>query len=205
MSSTIIPENELKLFRANNYRLIFCIGFHGCGIDSQVEKICNEFKYGKIVLNEIIKKEIELDTDIGKKANEYLEKKESLPNDLLSYFIIHYSLENKEKQTILVNGFPMKLEDAQYFENKISPIELILKFNATEETCLKNLKEDPSNKINEEEFKKEYEEVNNNFKLLTDFYCLYSLIRESMSTPASLTFPITSITFPSAFFPFSGE
>ena len=173
-----IPENELELFKAKKYRLIFCVGFVGCGIDSQIEKVCNEFKYGKIVIKEKINKEIELDTEIGKKANEYLEKKESLPNDLLTYLIIHYSLEIKEKQTILVNGFPMKLEDAQYFEQNICPIELILKFSATEETCLKNMREDPSNKINEEEYKKEFEETNNNFKLLTDFYSSYSLIRE---------------------------
>ena len=178
MSSTLIPEDELELFRTKNYRLIFCIGFLGCGIDSQIEKVCNEFKYGKIVIKDVIKKEIELDTEIGKKANEYVEKKESLPNDLLTYLIIHYSLEYKEKQTILVNGFPMKLEDAQYFEQNISPIELILKFNATEETCLKNLSEDSSNKINEEEYKKEFEEINNNFKLLQEFYCSYSLIRD---------------------------
>ena len=173
-----IPENELELFKAKKYRLIFCVGFVGCGIDAQIEKVCNEFKYGKIVIKEKIDKEIELDTEVGKKANEYLEKKESLPNDLLTYLIIHYSLENKEKQTILINGFPMKLEDAQYFEQNICPIELILKFSATEETCLKNMREDPTNKITEEEYKKEFEETNNNFKLVTDCYSSYSLIRE---------------------------
>ena len=66
MSSNLIPETELQTFKSKNYRLIFCIGVNGSGIGSQIEKVCNEFKYGKIDLNEILKKEIESDTDIGK-------------------------------------------------------------------------------------------------------------------------------------------
>ena len=178
MSTTLLNENELETFKSRNYRLIFCIGVEGCGIDSQIEKVCNEFKYSKIALNDIIKKEIDTDTDIGKKCKEFFENKEPYPVDLLVYLIVHYSLENKENKTILVNGFPYKLEDAQYFEQNISSIELILRFNATVETCLRNLSEDPNNKVNEEEFKKCYEEMNNNFNLLTEFYCQYSLIRE---------------------------
>ena len=178
MSSNLIPENELQSFKSKNYRLIFCIGFPGCGIDSQIEKVCNEFKYGKIDIKEKVKKEIESDTDIGKQSKEYCDKNEPLPKDLLIYYIIHYSLEYKEKQTILVNGFPNKLEDAQYFEQNIFQIELILRFNATEETCLRNLSEDPANKVNEEEFKKNFEEMNNNFNLLSEFYRAYSLIRD---------------------------
>ena len=178
MSSNLIPENELQSFKSKNYRLIFCIGFPGCGIDSQIEKVCNEFKYGKIDIKEKVKKEIESDTDIGKQSKEYCDKNEPLPKDLLIYYIIHYSLEYKEKQTILVNGFPNKLEDAQYFEQNIFQIELILRFNATEETCLHNLSEDPANKVNEEEFKKNFEEMNNNFNLLSEFYRAYSLIRD---------------------------
>ena len=56
MSSDLLPENELESFKSKNYRLIFCIGFPGCGIDSQIEKVCNEFKYGKIDLKEKVKK-----------------------------------------------------------------------------------------------------------------------------------------------------
>ena len=178
MSSDLLPENELESFKSKNYRLIFCIGFPGCGIDSQIEKVCNEFKYGKIDLKEKVKKEIESDTDIGKQSKDYLDKNEPLPKELSVYYVVHYSLEHKEKQTILINGFPLKLEDAQYFEQNISQIELILRFNATEETCLRNLSEDPANKTNEEEFKKKYEEMNNEFSLLTEFYSAYSLIRE---------------------------
>ena len=70
------------------------------------------------------------------------------------------------------------LEEAQYFEEKIGPIELILKFNASKETCIHNLKEIPECKINEEELGKKYDEILNIFNSLKEFYSPYSLIRE---------------------------
>ena len=87
MSSTLLNEKELEVFRSRNYRIIFCIGVEGCGIDSQIEKVCNEFKYSKIALNDIIKKEIDTDTDIGNKCKEFFDKKEPYPIDLLVYLI----------------------------------------------------------------------------------------------------------------------
>ena len=46
--SDSIPQDILSSFKSNNYRLIFCIGYPGSGIQSQVEKVSNEFKYNKL-------------------------------------------------------------------------------------------------------------------------------------------------------------
>ena len=177
MSLTISSET-LQTFKSKNLRLIFCIGFPGSGLESQIEKVSNEFKYNKICIQSSIKKEIELDTDLGKNLKEYSDKGESCPKDLLVNLIITKSLECGNNKTILISGFPNNLEEAQYFEENIGPIELILKFNASKETCIHNLKEIPECKINEEEFGKKYDEILNNFNSLTEFYSPYSLIRE---------------------------
>jgi adenylate kinase family enzyme len=176
--SLAISSDTLQTFKSKNLRLIFCIGFPGSGLESQIEKVSNEFKYNKICIHSSIKKETELDTDLGKSLKEYLDKGESYPKDLLINLILNKSLECGNNKTILISGFPNNLEEAQYFEEKIAPIELILKFNASKETCIHNLKEIPECKINEEEFGKKYDEILNNFNLLTEFYSPYSLIRE---------------------------
>ena len=176
--SLAISSDTLQTFKSKNLRLIFCIGFPGSGLESQIEKVSNEFKYNKICIHSSIKKETELDTDLGKSLKEYLDKGESYPKDLLINLILNKSLECGNNKTILISGFPNNLEEAQYFEEKIAPIELILKFNASKETCIHNLKEIPECKINEEEFGKKYDEILNNFNLLTAFYSPYSLIRE---------------------------
>ena len=123
MSLTISSET-LQTFKSKNLRLIFCIGFPGSGLESQIEKVSNEFKYNKIYIQSSIKKEIELDTDLGKNLKEYSDKGESCPKDLLVNLIINKSLECGNNKTILIPGFPNNLEEAQYFEENIGPIEL---------------------------------------------------------------------------------
>ena len=176
--STNIDTEKLVTFKSKNLRLIFCIGFQGSGIEPQVEKACNVFKYYKISTNESIKKEIELNTELGQKLKEFSDKGEQYPKDFLSNLILDKCLECENNKTILISGFPNNLEEAQFFEQNICNIELILKFTATKETCLRNLNEIPGAKINEEEFGKKYDETMNNFNAITEFYSIYSIIRE---------------------------
>ena len=176
--SVNIESEKLATFKSKNLRLIFCIGFQGSGIEPQVEKACNVFKYGKISTYELIKKEIELNTELGQKLKEFSDKGEQYPKDILTNFILDKCLEFENNKTILISGFPNNLEEAQFFEQNICNIELILKFIATKETCLRNLNEIPGNKINEEEFGKKYDETLNNFNAITEFYSTYSIIRE---------------------------
>ena len=171
-------QDILSTFKSKNLRLIFCIGFPGSGMEPQVEKASNEFKYNKICTKELIKKEIEQNTEIGQKLKESQDKGEPYPKDILCNLIINQTLTCENNKTILITGFPNNLEEAQYFEQNFVPIELILKFNASKENCIRNLKEIPECKINEDEFGKKYDEILNNFNSLTEFYSPYSLIRE---------------------------
>ena len=176
MSSELISANELELFKSKNYRLIFCVGVSGSGLESHTEKVTKEFKYTNLIIQDIIQKEVEQNSDLGQKAKEYTEKNSPLPNDLLTAILLHNIITSNSK-TILVNGFPNTLEQAQFFEQNICQIELILKFNATVETCIKNLTEVKKTEIPKEEFQKTYDENEENFKKLIDFYSPYSIIR----------------------------
>ena len=173
-----LSQDTIETFKSKNLRLIFCIGFPGSGMESQVEKASNEFKFNKISLKELIKKEIELNTEIGKILKESSDKCEPHSKEILCNLIINKTLTCENNKTILISGFPNNLEEAQYLEQNFAPIELILKFNASKENCIHNLKEIPECKINEEEFGKKYDEILNNFNSLTEFYSPYSLIRE---------------------------
>ena len=63
-------QDILSTFKSKNLRLMFCIGFPGSGMEPQVEKASNEFKYNKICTKELINKEIEQNTEIGQKLKE---------------------------------------------------------------------------------------------------------------------------------------
>ena len=177
MSSSLIPESDLQTIKNKNYRLIFCIGLPGCNKESQIEKVCNEFKYSKICMKNIIEKEISSDTEIGKQINELKSKAEPISSELLVSLLVH-TIVNCESKTVLIDGFPNRLEDALFFEQNIMSIELILKFNGTEETCLHNLNEAGDNSLNPEELRIIFENMINDFNVLDNFYSPYSIIRE---------------------------
>ena len=118
MSSSLIPESDLQTIKNKNYRLIFCIGLPGCNKESQIEKVCNEFKYSKICMKNIIEKEISSDTEIGKQINELKSKAEPISSELLVSLLVH-TIVNCESKTVLIDGFPNRLEDALWYRRNL--------------------------------------------------------------------------------------
>ena len=177
MSSSLISQTDLQTIKDKNYRLIFCIGLPGSNKESQIEKVSNEFKFSKLNVKELIDKEVSSDTDIGKQLNESKSKGESIPSELVVSLLVH-NIASCQSKTVLIDGFPVKLDDALYFEQNVVPIELILKFSGTDDTCLHNLAEAGDDSIKPEELKKIFETMNNDFKILENFYSPYSIVRE---------------------------
>ena len=178
MSSQLLIEKEdLELLHSRNYHLIFCVGPRGAGKKSQIEKISNEFHYSRLYLNEAIQKEISSQTKLGLMAKEFVDKNEPIKTEVVVAILARGIIECKEL-SILIVDFPGKLEHAKYFEQKIMPINLILKFNCKEEICLKRLNEEVGLNISVENYKIEYENTEKDLKELYDVYKPYSLIRE---------------------------
>ena len=178
--SLTLTEEELSTVKENNYRFIFCLGLPCCGKESQVEKISNEFKYSKLSLKSLIEMEITSDSELGKILKESQSKSEPIKSEYITTVLVHGILQIPKNSTILIDGFPLNLEDALYFEQNISQIELILKFNGTEETLTKNLQENPENypDIKLEDLPKLIENCNKNLKNIEDFYGPYCIIRD---------------------------
>ena len=136
--SSLNFEQDKQTMKSKNYRLIFFIGLPGCNKESQIEKISQEYKYCCLNLDKLIDKEIKADSELGKQFKEYKSKDDSIPTELLVSYLVHH-ISACESRTILIDGFPSKLSDALYFEQNVQTIELIIKFNGTEETLLHNL------------------------------------------------------------------
>ena len=128
MSSSLNFSEDLKTVKSKNYRLIFFIGLPGCNMETQVEKISQEYKYSSLHLNKLISNEITSDTELGKQFNEHKSKSEPIPSELLVSYLVHH-ISNCSSKTILIDGFPSNLNDSLYFEQNVQPIELIIKFN----------------------------------------------------------------------------
>ena len=176
-SDLLISKEDLDLLHEKNYHLIFCIGPVGSGKKSEISKISSEFHFSKLFLSERITQEITSKSKLGILAQEFLSKNEPLSAEVIVAILVRGIVECQEESIIIV-GFPEKLEYAQYFEQNILNINLILKFNCPEEVCYKRLKEENDINKAKEEFSIIYSNTLNDLKALYDFYNPYSVIRE---------------------------
>ena len=177
MSNLLIEKEDLELLRTRNYHLVFCIGPLGSGRKSQIDKISNEFHFSKLYFLDAITKEINSNTKLGQQANEFLSKNEPICTEVLVAILVRRIIECSEK-SILIVDFPEKLEHAQYFEQNILPIKLILKFVCPEEVCYTRLIEELGYEKTKEEYNTIYTNSENNLKEVVSFYNPYSVIRE---------------------------
>jgi len=176
--SSLNFSQDIQTMKSKNYRLIFFIGLPGCNKESQIDKISQEFKYASIKLENLISQEITKDSDIGKELNQYKSKGECIPSELLVSFLVH-EISSCDCKTVLIDGFPSNLNDALYFEQNVQPIDIIIKFNATEETLIQNLKEiGDKNVENPDELKLIFDKKNKDLNIIDNFYSPYSIIRD---------------------------
>ena len=141
MSDLLISKEDLDLLHERDYHLVFCIGPIGSGKKSQITKISSEFHFSKLFLSDKITQEISSKSQLGLLAQEFISKNEPLSTQVIVAILVRGIVECAEK-SILIVGFPEKLEHAQYFEQNILNINLILKFNCPEEVCYKRLVEE---------------------------------------------------------------
>ena len=177
MSDLLISKEDLDLLHERDYHLVFCIGPLGSGKKSEISKISSEFRFSKLFLSEKINQEIASGSKLGLLAQEFISKNEPLSAQVIVAILVQGIVECSE-ESILIVGFPEKLEYAQYFEQNILNINLILKFNCPEEICYKRLIEETDIKKTKEEFNIIYTNTQNDLQALYDFYNPYSIIRE---------------------------
>ena len=177
MSDLLISKEDLDLLHERDYHLVFCIGPLGSGKKSEISKISSEFRFSKLFLSEKINQEIASGSKLGLLAQEFISKNEPLNAQVIVAILVRGIVECSE-ESILIVGFPEKLEYAQYFEQNILNINLILKFNCPEEICYKRLIEETDIKKTKEEFNIIYTNTQNDLQALYDFYNPYSIIRE---------------------------
>ena len=176
-SELLISKEDLDLLHEKDYHLIFCVGPIGSGKKSEIGKISSEFHFSKLFLSEKISQEISSKSKLGLLAQESLNKNEPLSTEVIVAILVRGIVECSENSIIIV-GFPEKLEHAQYFEQNILNINLILKFNCPEEICYKRLCEENGFKKTKEEYNEIYTNTEQDLKELFDFYNPYSVIRE---------------------------
>ena len=191
MDSTL-TEEEISCLKQKNQNLTFVIGPQCSGISIQTEKVSNEFKYASLNIINLLNKECEVNEELKaskEQGNEF--SKEEITKILVKTLI------ECPNNNIIIENFPKNLEQALYFEQNVLPIKLIIKFNASCETCYKRLI-DNGCEIKPEEYEQCYNKNCENIKEIYDFYSAYGITRE---VDANLTVTEVNIQFKQHFYP----
>ena len=173
----MLSKEDLHTLKSQNYQLIFNIGVPYSGKKTQCEKISKEFKYSKISIKEIIKKEISLKTKLGLEAKKSIDNAQPIKTETLTGILISNIIESPEL-SIIIEGFPNTLEQALFFEQNVIPIYKIIIHDANEEECLNRMEEALNHKINKEEFSKIYRESAKNIDEIYQFYSPFSIVHK---------------------------
>lgn len=96
-------------------RLIL-LGPPGAGKGTQAARICQKYSIPHISTGDIFRKHIKEGTEFGKKAKEYMNRGELVPDDLVLEIAIARLLEEDCKNGFLLDGFPRTVYQAEQLD-----------------------------------------------------------------------------------------
>lgn len=100
----------------NGYRIIF-LGPPGAGKGTQAEKLSRYLGIKKISTGDILREAVHNGTDLGKKAKEYMEKGELVPDDIM-IGLIEEAIGSE--RNFILDGFPRTLKQAESLDDMLS-------------------------------------------------------------------------------------
>ncbi|KAF2884770.1 hypothetical protein ILUMI_21377 [Ignelater luminosus] len=123
-----------------NVPIIWVLGGPGSGKGTQCDKIVAKYGFTHLSSGDLLRNEVSSGSPRGQELSAIMEKGELVPMevvlDLLKEAILK-SLPNSKG--FLIDGYPREKEQGVMFEKNISPVDLVLFFDASEETLVKRL------------------------------------------------------------------
>ena len=122
---------------------VVIFGAPGCGKGTQSELIVEKYGLHHISTGEILRKEIENQTDLGKEAARYIENGQLAPDELIIRILANLLDSNLSAKGYLFDGFPRTSQQGEALEEmlkeKNTSIAAVLNLSVDEEELKKRL------------------------------------------------------------------
>ncbi len=117
------------------------IGPPGSGKGTISDIFEKEFGFKKISIGDLLRKEIQRNTKIGRKIKETLKHGKNLIDNEISYKIIYSDIQNNKKiyPHIILDGFPRCMEQVNIIERENFIIDKFFYFNASKKNIINRL------------------------------------------------------------------
>ena len=116
---------------------IILLGSPGVGKGTYASMIKDKYHLVHISTGDLFREEMKKGSEVGKKAKEYIDKGELVPDEL-TLSLLKKRLEQKDAKNFLLDGFPRTISQAQELE-KITKIDLVINFYASDKVILQRL------------------------------------------------------------------
>ncbi|MBR4697794.1 MAG: adenylate kinase [Candidatus Methanomethylophilaceae archaeon] len=115
---------------------IVLLGPPGSGKGTQGEKLCSEFGYVKLSTGDMLREAVKNQTELGKKAKEYMDAGALVPNDLIIGLMKEKIKEANGK--VILDGFPRTIEQADALSGQLE-VDLALNLDVADEELVKRI------------------------------------------------------------------
>lgn len=126
-------ENRKHIYEEllKNKKIVFVAGMPGCGKSTLCKKIVEQFGYGHISKDLLIR-EVAAGTERGLRIAELLKNKQDVPDKLAFDILGDAMLEMDECKGFLLEGYPMNIEQTKAFEEEFKSPDMVLHFTCPE-------------------------------------------------------------------------
>lgn len=122
---------------------ILLIGAPGAGKGTQAEKLSQLFALRHIASGDLFRKAFEEHTDLGLKAQRYVDLGELVPDEITIPMVIRHIEEPESMHGVVLDGFPRTLVQAQALDEELQrfnrEIDLAIYFKVSREELLQRL------------------------------------------------------------------
>ncbi|TNE32680.1 adenylate kinase [bacterium] len=101
--------------------LIF-LGPPGAGKGTQAKRICEKYKLTQIATGDILREHLRNETGLGKKAREFINAGNLVPNDLIIDMMRYEIEKNRSKGGFLLDGFPRTVTQAEALDELLKEL-----------------------------------------------------------------------------------
>lgn len=119
------------------------LGPPGAGKGTQAVKIVEKYDIPHISTGDIFRKNIKEGTELGKKAQEYMNAGQLVPDELVVDLVKDRLLQDDCAKGFLLDGFPRTIFQAEqldkFLEENEQKMDIVLNFNVSNETLMARL------------------------------------------------------------------
>ncbi|CAL8469532.1 g9073 [Coccomyxa elongata] len=118
--------------------IVFVLGGPGSGKGTQCDMIVKKYGFVHLSAGDLLREEVKKGTELGKEIEGIMKEGKLVPTDI-TVKLLREAMEKSTADTFLIDGFPREIHQAQVFERKVKPPQLVIYYDCPEDVMKERL------------------------------------------------------------------